>query len=68
MNANEIVAIWLHDYSARLFLGLHGDRPVSRWVVMGTVMGIRRRSACGLTSITSRNAVVAKKTQRCSGR
>ena len=38
MNSNEVVAIWLHDYSARLFLGLHGDRPVSRWVVMGTVM------------------------------
>jgi hypothetical protein len=38
MKNGEILAIWLHDAAAKLFLGIQGERPVSRWVVVGTVM------------------------------
>jgi len=38
MQAGQLVAIWMHDEAAKLFLGLQGERPVSRWVVVGAVM------------------------------
>ncbi len=38
MQEGQLVAIWMHDEAAKLFLGLAGKRPVSRWVVVATVM------------------------------
>ena len=39
MEQGELVAVWLHDDAAKLFLGLHDHEPVSRWVVVGTAGG-----------------------------
>jgi hypothetical protein len=38
LDKGQLLAIWLHDAAAKLFLGLHDKRPVSRWAVVGTVM------------------------------
>ena len=38
METGEVLGIWLHDAAAKLFLGIQGERQVSRWVVVGTVM------------------------------
>jgi len=38
MNPGQKVGIWLRDEAAKLFLGLAGKRPVSRWIVIGDVM------------------------------
>ena len=32
MEQGELVAVWLHDDAAKLFLGLHDHQSVSRWV------------------------------------
>ncbi len=37
MRPDQQVAIWLHDKAAKLLLGLAGERPVSRWGVVGTI-------------------------------
>lgn len=41
MEAGQKVAIWLYDSGVKLFLGLKGRRPVSRWIVVGTVDVLR---------------------------
>lgn len=38
METGEVLGIWLHDAAAKLFLGIQTERPLSRWVVIGTVM------------------------------
>ena len=38
MQANQKVAVWIHDEAAKLFLGLRGKRAPSRWAVVGTVL------------------------------
>jgi hypothetical protein len=35
--AGPEVAVWLHDEAAKLFLGLTGKRPESRWVINAAV-------------------------------
>ena len=34
MEPGELLAIWLHDDAAKVFLGIQGAHPVSRWVVV----------------------------------
>lgn len=41
MQKDEVVAIWMHDAAAKLFVGLQGEqgnRPLSRWVLVGKIM------------------------------
>lgn len=38
MKKGQLVAIWMYDEAAKLFLGLPREHPVSRWVLVGTVM------------------------------
>ena len=47
MKEGQVVAVWLHDAAARLFLGLRPGSVPSRWVVIGTVEGpaLHRRAS-----------------------
>jgi len=38
MKPGDRVAIWLYDREAKLFLGLTGERPTSRFAVIGKIV------------------------------
>jgi len=38
MKPGDRVAIWLYDREAKLFLGLTGERLISRWAVIGKIV------------------------------
>jgi hypothetical protein len=39
----KFLVVWLDDAAAKAFLGLEGDRPISRWAFLGRCLGDSHR-------------------------